>query len=70
MSQRADAFAARSIKRATSSGLETYTAWLAGTSTVSLPACLAKIGIGVQASVVPLTIMGKRITHEASPAAT
>ena len=34
----ADAFAARSIKRATSSGLETYTAWLAGTSMVSLPA--------------------------------
>jgi hypothetical protein len=32
----ADAFAARSIKRATSSGLEMYTAWLAGTSIVSV----------------------------------
>jgi hypothetical protein len=39
----ADAFAARSIKRATSSGLETYTAWLAGTSIVSLPARLAML---------------------------
>jgi hypothetical protein len=40
---RADAFAARSIKRATSSGLETYTAWLAATSIVSLPARLAML---------------------------
>jgi hypothetical protein len=39
----ADAFAARSIKRATSSGLETYTAWLAGTSIVSLAARLAML---------------------------
>jgi hypothetical protein len=39
----ADAFAACSIKRATSSGLETYTAWLAGTSIVSLPARLAML---------------------------
>src|SRR5260370_21861955 len=39
----ADAFAARSIKRATSSGLETYTAWLPGTSIVSLPARLAML---------------------------
>ncbi len=37
----ADAFAACSIKRATSSGLETYTAWLPGTSIVSAPARLA-----------------------------
>ena len=35
------AFAACSIKRATSSGLETYTAWLPGTSIVSAPARLA-----------------------------
>src|ERR1700722_19361129 len=39
----ADAFAARSIKRATSFGLGIYTAWLHGTSIVSLPACLAML---------------------------
>src|ERR1700691_2011299 len=41
MGQRADAFAARSIKRATSFGLEIYAAWLDGTSIISLPARLA-----------------------------
>src|SRR5271163_1525514 len=43
MGHRADAFAARSIKRATSFGLEIYAAWLAGTSIISLPACLAML---------------------------